>query len=117
MRRVLGRALVLRGCALAAIALSLSGCVRVQGARVAPGEVPTLMGAPVRDNRTPMDPAFACFATSLAKPGVRKPVIAVGEVRDYTGKYSVNEGTAITQGGALMVASGLGKLRGAIVIA
>lgn len=111
------RALILRSCALAVIGVSLSACVRVNGVRVAPGEVPTLMGAPVRDNRTPMDPAFACFATSLARSGMRKPVIAVGEVRDYTGKYSVNEGTAITQGGALMVASGLGKLRGAIVMA
>lgn len=117
MRRIPGRSPVLRGCALVAIGLSLAGCVRVQGVRLAPGEAPTLMGAPVRDNRTPMDPAFACFATSLATLGVRKPVIAVGEVRDYTGKYSVNEGTAITQGGALMVASGLGKLGGAIVMA
>ncbi|WP_158271681.1 CsgG/HfaB family protein [Limnohabitans sp. 2KL-1] len=36
--------------------------------------------------------------------------IAVGDVKDYTGKYSQTEGNAITQGGALMVYSALGKL-------
>jgi hypothetical protein len=44
-------------------------------------------------------------------------VIGVGDVRDYTGKYSVNEGNAITQGGALMVTSALGKLGGAVGLA
>ncbi len=117
MRRGLYRSRALRGCALAMIGLTLSGCVGLRGVKLSPGEVPTLVGPPVRDNHTPMDPVFACFAATLAKAGMRKPVIAVGEVRDYTGKYSVNEGTAITQGGALMVASGLGKLRGAIVMA
>lgn len=117
MRGDLDRSRALRGCVLAMIGLALSGCVGLRGVNVAPGEVATLVGPPVRDNRTPMDPVFACFAATLANAGLRKPVIAVGEVRDYTGKYSVNEGTAITQGGALMVASGLGKLRGAIVMA
>jgi curli biogenesis system outer membrane secretion channel CsgG len=71
----------------------------------------------VRDNRTPMDTAFTCFAQQLAKGHGKAPVIAVGDVRDYTGKYSVAEGTAITQGGALMVTSALGKLQGAVTLA
>ncbi|MCA1196491.1 hypothetical protein K9B35_00780 [Sphingomonas sp. R647] len=117
MRRDGWRPLGVRGGALLAIGLALSGCVRLQGIRAAPLEVPTLVGPPVRDNRTPLDGAFACFASDLARLPSRRPVIAVGDVRDYTGKYSVNEGTAITQGGALMVASALGKLGGAIVMA
>lgn len=92
------------------------GCVGVHQARLAPGEVPQLVGAAVRDNRTPMDPALACFAGVLGARG-RPPVIAVGDVHDYTGKFAVNEGNAVTQGGALMVSSALGKLGRGVVMA
>jgi curli biogenesis system outer membrane secretion channel CsgG len=85
--------------------------------RLAAGEEPTLIGPAVRDNRTPMDPALACFANMIAARGARPLVVGVGDVRDYTGKYSVNEGNAITQGGALMVYSALGKLGGAVAVA
>jgi curli biogenesis system outer membrane secretion channel CsgG len=64
-----------------------------------------------------MDGALACFGAELLSGRARPPVIAVGDVRDYTGKYSVNEGNAITQGGALMVTSALGKLGGAVTLA
>jgi len=100
-----------------AAALALSGCVRVQQTRFAPGEVPTPIGPAVRDNRTPMDPALACLAGQLAQRQQRSPVIAVGDVRDYTGKYSIAEGAAITQGGALMVTSALGKLGAGVTLA
>ncbi len=93
-----------------------TACVGVHQARLAPGEVPQLVGAAVRDNRTPMDPALACFAGVL-RSGARPPVIAVGDVRDYTGKFAVNEGNAVTQGGALMVSSALGKLGRGVVMA
>ncbi len=96
---------------------SLAGCVRLHQARFATDEVPTLVGSAVRENRTPMDAALACFGAELLSARARPPVIAVGDVRDYTGKYSVNEGNAITQGGALMVTSALGKLGGAVTMA
>jgi curli biogenesis system outer membrane secretion channel CsgG len=99
------------------VASALSGCIGMTQQRFAPGEEPVLVGPAARDNRTPMDPAFACFGPRLSAGQPRKLVIAVGDVRDFTGKYSVNEGTAITQGGALMVASALGKLAGPIVLA
>jgi curli biogenesis system outer membrane secretion channel CsgG len=99
------------------LSTALAGCIRVSGERLAPGEQPVLTGPAVRDNRTPMDPAFACFRAQLAASGARAAVIAVGDVRDFTGKYSVNEGTAVTQGGPLMVTSALGKLLGPITIA
>jgi len=98
-------------------ATSLAGCVSLKQQRFAPGEEPMLMGPSARDNRTPMDPAFACFGARLSAGASRRLVIAVGDVRDFTGKYSVNEGAAITQGGALMVASAIGKLNGPIVLA
>ncbi|MDB5579051.1 MAG: putative protein involved in formation of curli polymers-like protein [Bradyrhizobium sp.] len=102
---------------LALLASSLAGCVRLHQARLGEGEEPTLIGPAVRDNRTPMDAALACLGASVTARAVRPPVIAVGDVRDYTGKYSVNEGNAITQGGALMVSSALGKLGGAVGMA
>ncbi|RYE50438.1 MAG: hypothetical protein EOP18_13420, partial [Rhizobiaceae bacterium] len=65
----------------------------------------------------PMEGVMACFADWVAAS--RKPpiVIGVGDVKDYTGKYSIEEGNAITQGGSLMVYSALGKLSGAVRIA
>lgn len=106
-----------RGLVPLLLAGALSGCIGMTQHRFAPGEEPVLVGPAARDNRTPMDPAFACFGARLSAGQPRKLVIAVGDVRDFTGKYSVNEGTAITQGGALMVASALGKLAGPIVLA
>ena len=79
--------------------------------------MPILVGAPVRDNCAPMDPVMTCFAGELTRPGERPLIIAVGDVHNDTGKYSVTEGTAITQGGALMVTSALGKLGGPISLA
>ena len=102
--------------AIAAAAL-MAGCVSAPQQRLAPLEAPIVLGPSVRDNITPMEPVMACFADHVAAT-LRPPVVvAVGDVKDYTGKYSVNEGNAITQGGALMVYSALGKLSGAVQIA
>lgn len=106
-----------RGCALAALGMTLTGCGHLSALGGGAREVPVLTGPPVRDNRTPMDEALRCFGARLAAARGARPVIAVGEVRDYTGKYSINEGSAITQGGALMVVSALGKLGGSVAIA
>ncbi len=76
---------------------------------MAAGEVLQVIGPAARDNRTPMDAVFACYGDGLPVKG-RAPVIGVGDVKDYTGKFSNVEGNAITQGGALMVYSALGKL-------
>lgn len=102
--------------ALAALA-GLAGCVVVPQQKMAPRESPIVLGPAVRDNVTPMEPVLACFGDHVA--ATRKPplVISVGDVKDYTGKYSINEGNAITQGGALMVYSALGKLGGAVHVA
>ena len=103
--------------ALLLTAFAVSGCARLSSLTLGHGEAPTPIGPPARDNRTPMDPALDCLATQMAALPGRRPVIAVGDVRDYTGKYSIAEGTAITQGGALMVSSALGKLGKTVTVA
>lgn len=111
---------IARIAALVSVSLTFSACSAVNSGldsqRVAPGEVPIAIGTPVRDNRSPMEASLACFGDQMSAGG--QPItIAVGEVRDYTGKYSINEGNAITQGGALMVYSALGKIGGPVRIA
>lgn len=101
---------------IAAVSL-LAGCVNVPRQRMAEFEAPIVLGSSVRDNVTPMEPVMGCFADHVAATRRPSMVVAVGDVKDYTGKYSVNEGNAITQGGALMVYSALGKLGGAVQIA
>lgn len=110
------------GVALLAISVTASGCTTMMGPgvesqRLAKNEAPILVGVPVRDNRTPMESALACFGDQLVAKGGARKVIAVGDVKDYTGKYSISEGNAITQGGSLMVYSALGKIGGTIGIA
>lgn len=113
----------LRGIAAGLVlATALPGCTSLLGTdlssqKLGVGEVPTLLGAPVRDNRTPMDGALACFGDHMLAKAGRPLVIGVGDVKDYTGKYSINEGNAITQGGSLMVYSALGKIGGRVTIA
>jgi curli biogenesis system outer membrane secretion channel CsgG len=90
--------------------LLMGGCAQLAVTQVGPQEAPIVQGPPVRDNRTPLDGAFACYAQRLGAR-VQKPIaIGVGEVRDYTGKYSDTEGNQVTQGGSLMVISALAKL-------
>jgi curli biogenesis system outer membrane secretion channel CsgG len=99
----------------------LGGCslstIGVQTQQIAPGEAPMQIGAPVRNNVTPMEAALGCYARSLAASGRTPLVIGVGEIKDFTGRYSINEGNVITQGGSLMLFSALGKLGGTVRIA
>ncbi|TKR56404.1 hypothetical protein D7I39_03380 [Allopusillimonas ginsengisoli] len=95
--------------------LALTGCAPMMTMeKMAPDEAPVLMGSAVRNNRTPIDGAFTCLANEIVTKRKPRLAIAVGDVKDYTGKYSQNDGSAITQGGALMVYSALGKMGGAI---
>ena len=110
---------------VASVALSgilLAGCATapftgVGSQRIAPGESATLLGPLGRTNSTPLENSLACFADHLAATQYGTTVIGVGEIKDYTGKYSINEGNAVTQGGSLMVYSALGKLGNVIAIA
>jgi curli biogenesis system outer membrane secretion channel CsgG len=115
---VRGRRLV----ALTVLASLLAGCATTpftgRGTqRLGKGEAATLLGPSVRTNQTPLEHSLACFADHLATTQYRTTIIGVGEIKDYTGKYSINEGNAVTQGGSLMVYSALGKLGNVITIA
>ena len=99
-----------------ALLLALAGCNSLPVERIAPDEDPVVTGAPVRRNYTPLEGAFTCLAEGMRQKGQAVFGVAVGDVKDYTGKYSQNEGSAITQGGALMVYSALGKLGNAVQV-
>ena len=95
----------------------LAGCVvpgqgltRVQ---LPDQHAPVLLSGAVSQNQTPYDPVLKCFGEQIAGKGLS---IAVGDVRDYTGKTSDGEGFAITQGGALMAYSALGKMAPGVAI-
>ena len=83
---------------------------------MAPDEAPVVMGPNVRTNRTPLENAFSCYAEELKQRRAPRVAIAVGDVNYYTGKYNESEGSAITQGGALMVYSALGKMGDSVLI-
>lgn len=101
---------------LVLMSAGLAGCGTMTLERAAPDELPVITGPAVRRNFTPMESAFGCLAQGMRSH--RRPVIGVGvgDIKDYTGKYSTLEGNALTQGGALMAYSALGKLGGVIQI-
>jgi curli biogenesis system outer membrane secretion channel CsgG len=101
------------------VALLLAGCgsMQPQTARQhAEDETPVITGSAPRANFTPLEAPFACLGEQIRRNGQPMLGIGVGDVKDYTGKYSQTEGTTITQGGALMLYSALGKLDGAVQI-
>jgi curli biogenesis system outer membrane secretion channel CsgG len=107
-----------RAATLLALMAGTSACTTIpRMQKLAPNETPVIMGPAVRDNRTPLEGVIACFADQLSRSGRQPLVVGVGDIKDYTGKYSINEGNAITQGGSLMVYSALGKMGGAVGIA
>lgn len=103
---------LVRSGAFAAVSalLVLGGCADTTLRSPGPESAPVLQGPAVSGNGTPLDTAFTCFGGRIMERGTAPIAVGVGEVRDFTGKSSINEGATITQGGALMVMSALGKL-------
>lgn len=99
-----------RAALLGGIGLTLAACQDTTLRRQAPESAPILQGPAVSGNGTPLDTAFVCVRDRMAERRMAQLAVGVGEVRDFTGKSSINEGATITQGGALMVMSALGKL-------
>ena len=95
---------------LSAIALTSAACATAPDSRT--GQYVPVSGPPPAANTTAMRAAYDCFSQATRQTPIR---IAVGQVPDYSGKFS-NEasegGFRVTQGGALMVMSALGKLDG-----
>ncbi|MEG0922713.1 MAG: CsgG/HfaB family protein [Comamonas sp.] len=101
-----------------ATAMLLGGCAlpTYQQVQMAEGEAAVMQGPGPRHNGTPLDGILACLSHRIvAQQSGKAPLsVAVGDIKDYTGKYSQGDGNVVTQGGALMVYSALGKLGGAI---
>jgi|AntAceMinimDraft_11_1070367.scaffolds.fasta_scaffold23550_2 curli production assembly/transport component CsgG/holdfast attachment protein HfaB len=92
------------------LATALGACASMQVPDLAHGDLRPMTGPAVSDNRTPLDVSFLCYANALRTNHASKAAVAVGAVPDYTGKLSQFEGSAVTQGGSLMVFSALSKL-------
>ncbi len=102
-----------------AISLLASGCQSVhrEFENFSTAKRYVVKGPDVIDNATPVNPAFACLSNHIREKKLPRVSIAVGNVKDYTGKYSEGEGgSAITQGGSLMVISALGKLGNTVAV-
>lgn len=102
--------------AVGLIALSVAGCGVLPTQTRVKGELPVVIGPKPRSYDTPLVSAYQCYANTLAQANAETISVAVGDVKDYTGKYSINEGNAITQGASLMVYSALGKLGNRVAI-
>lgn len=95
----------------------LSGCITLGHAITSedvPGQPAAVMySSPVSDHVTPLNSVLICLGQALAN----RPVsVAVGDVRDYTGKSTSDDGMAVTQGAALMAYSALGKMQPGVQI-
>jgi curli biogenesis system outer membrane secretion channel CsgG len=80
------------------------------------GDVPVVLSNRPTLNRTPLTAKLECYGERLAAHGSGNTSIAVGNIRDYTGKASDLEGFLITQGGALMAYTALGNMTPGITI-
>ncbi|AXQ68790.1 putative transcription activator protein hfaB [Caulobacter phage CcrPW] len=98
----------------AALAVALLASAAAMPAQAASKKKPiaTNLGSTPTVNADPLAAGFTC-TSQLTAQAARPLRIAVGKVGDFTGKFS-NEasegGFRVTQGGALMISSALGKL-------
>lgn len=101
-----GRRFLIKPLVFGLAAIALSGCITPWADST--GRYTTPIGnAPVIANETPYSNALRCLGSYTARKPIR---IAVGQIADYTGKYSADStGHAVTQGAALMAMSALAK--------
>lgn len=90
------------------MAFALTGCISANAGSAGTYTSP-IGDAPVISNETPYSTALRCLATRI--PGdIQASRIAVGNIRDYTGKEEADgSGRKLTQGASLMAMSALGK--------
>lgn len=102
------KALPTKTLGILSVAFALTGCMSTNAG--SDGRYASPMGnAPVINNETPYSTALRCVATRLTTNATTMR-IAVGNIRDYTGKEEADgSGRKITQGAALMAMSALGK--------
>lgn len=74
------------------------------------GDVPLVMSSKPTPNNTPLTSKLVCYGERLEAAHKGHIGIAVGNIRDYTGKTDDQEGFVVTQGGALMAYTALGNM-------
>lgn len=102
------RKLPTRTLGVLSVAFALTGCISANAG--SDGRYTSPVGnAPVINNETPYSSALRCVATHV-NSDAQTMRIAVGNIRDYTGKEEADgSGRKITQGASLMAMSALGK--------
>lgn len=80
------------------------------------GDVPLVMSSKPTPNNTPLTAKLSCYGEVLEAAHKSHIGIAVGNIRDYTGKQNDQEGFLVTQGGALMAYTALGNLAPGITL-
>ena len=106
-RKVCQRLLVL------AAASMLGGCASVGPATSGDdgGQAPAVESTRPTPVSTPNDIPMVCLNDRIAEQGRPPLKVAVGHIKDYTGRFSELDGGApVTQGGSLMTISALDKL-------
>ena len=102
------KALAAKTLGMLSVAFALTGCISTSAGSAGTYATPT-GNAPVINNETPYSSALRCVATRIHNDA-QTLRIAVGNIRDYTGKEEADgSGRKITQGAALMAMSALGK--------
>ncbi|MDF1627223.1 MAG: holdfast anchoring protein HfaB [Parvibaculaceae bacterium] len=92
---------------LVGLGLALTGCISPTAG--SDGRYTTPIGsAPVINNETPYSSALRCIGSRMSGSAAT-PRIAVGNIKDYTGKVELEGGAKLTQGASLMAISGLSK--------
>ena len=96
-----------RALALVGLTMSLAGCISPQAG--SDGRYANPIGtAPVINNETPYSNALRCVGGYVRREH-GAPRVAVGNIRDYTGKIDKDGGAKLTQGASLMAISALAK--------
>ncbi len=101
-----GKRYLLKPLVFGLAAIALQGCITPMPDSTGRYTSP-IGGSPVIANETPYSNALRCLDGYTARRPIR---IAVGQIADYTGKYSADStGKAVTQGASLMAMSALAK--------
>lgn len=97
-----------------ALAATVAGCATVpedlRRETLNEGDVPVVLSSKPTPNNTPLTAKLICYGERLERAGKGDIGLAVGNIRDYTGKQNDLEGFLVTQGGSLMAYTALGHL-------
>ncbi len=108
-------------CALIGLSLFLlAGCEPIPKVKLSGEDQYPLIAGPIATvNFTPVHRALSCMRGKLSSRDEFKPIyVAVGNIKDLTGKMGVGEtGAVVTRGASLMMISALGKMGGKIKLA